>query len=372
VAKFDKRHFYPVILAGGRGTRFWPLSRKRLAKQLLPLNGSQTMIQETVARLAPDSLLGNFWIISNEDLRNNIIRQLPEVPRQQVIAEPLGRNTAPAIGLAAFLLLRTDPKAIIGMFPSDHVIGDQRRFRRDLKDAAAIAAAGENIVVMGIDPTRPETGYGYIETGNKADGALRVRRFTEKPKLERAVEFLKAGNYFWNSGMFVWSAATLAAALREHLPKTAPLLEEIADAYGTRKFPETFRRLYPKCENISIDFAVLEPRSAKGEQESNIFCIRAGFGWNDLGSWTALHEHRMAMTNKDRERGNHVEALRSFTLDAEGNYLHAPGKFVAAVGVKNLVVVETEDALLVTTRERAQDVGKIVAFLDEKKYTELT
>ena len=372
MTKFDKRHFYPVILAGGRGTRFWPLSRKRLAKQLLPLNSRQTMIQETVARLAPVSLPANFWIISNQDLRKNIIRQLPQLPPRQVIAEPLGRNTAPAIGLAAFLLLRQDPKAVIGMFPSDHVIGDQRRFRRDLAEAVAIAAAGENIVVMGIDPTRPETGYGYIETGETMGGALRVRRFTEKPKLDRAVEFLRAGNFFWNSGVFVWSAATLAAALCEHLPKTAPLLEEIAAAYGTRRFTEIFRRLYPKCENISVDYAVLEPRSAKGERQSNIFCIRAGFGWNDLGSWASLHEHRMMTAKLDLERGNHVEATRSFILDAEGNYLHAPGKFVAAVGVKNLVVVVTDDALLVTTRARAQDVGKIVSFLDEKKLTELT
>ena len=361
-----------MILAGGRGTRFWPLSRKRLAKQLLPLNSRQTMIQETVARLAPVSLPANFWIISNQDLRKNIIRQLPQLPPRQVIAEPLGRNTAPAIGLAAFLLLRQDPKAVIGMFPSDHVIGDRSRFRRDLAEAVAIAAAGENIVVMGIDPTRPETGYGYIETGETMGGALRVRRFTEKPKLDRAIEFLRAGNFFWNSGVFVWSAATLAAALCEHLPKTALLLEEIAAAYGTRRFTEIFRRLYPKCENISVDYAVLEPRSAKGERQSNIFCIRAGFGWNDLGSWASLHEHRMMTAKLDLERGNHVEATRSFILDAEGNYLHAPGKFVAAVGVKNLVVVVTDDALLVTTRARAQDVGKIVSFLDEKKLTELT
>jgi mannose-1-phosphate guanylyltransferase len=372
VGKFDKRHFYPVILAGGRGTRFWPLSRKRLAKQLLPLNSSKTMIQETVARLAPNSRLENFWIISNEDLRRNILRQLPELPPGQVIAEPIGRNTAPAIGLAAFLLLRTDPKAVIGMFPSDHVIADQSSFRNNLAEAVAIAAAGENIVVMGIDPTRPETGYGYIETGKKSGSALQVRRFMEKPKLERAVEFLEAGNFFWNSGMFVWSASTLAAALREHLPKTAPLLEQIADAYGTRRFSETFRRLYPKCENISIDYAVLEPRSAKGEQQSNIFCVRANFGWNDLGSWSALHEHRVMTAKRKPEDGNHIEAPSSFILDAQGNYLHAPGRFVAAVGVKDLVVVVTDDALLVTTLSRAQDVGKIVSFLDEKKLTDLT
>jgi len=160
--------------------------------------------------------------------------------------------------------------------------------------------------------------------------------------------------------------------LREHLPKTAPLLEKIAAAYGTRSFAETFRKLYPRCESISVDYAVLEPRSAKGEDGSSIFCVPAAFPWNDLGSWTALHEHRMTTAKGDRERGNHVEASRSFMLDAEGNYLHSPGKFVAAVGVKNLVVVETTDALLITTRDRAQDVGKIVSFLDAKKITELT
>jgi mannose-1-phosphate guanylyltransferase len=169
--------------------------------------------------------------------------------------------------------------------------------------------------------------------------------------------------------MFLWSARTLANALREHLPKTAPLLEQIAAAFGTRKFSATFRRLYPKCENISIDYAVLEPRSSKGEQKSNIFCLPANFGWNDLGSWTALHEHHVAKVLP--LDGNLVSGAGVFTLNAAGNFIHAPGKFVAAVGVNNLVVVETEDALLITTREQAQDVGKIVKYLDENKLHKL-
>ena len=363
-------HFYPVILAGGRGTRFWPLSRKRRAKQLLALDGKQTMIQQTVARLAPMAGPSRFWIITNNDLRPAILRQLPKLPPKQIIAEPCGRNTAPAIGLAAFLLLRHDPDAVLGLFPSDHVIADPAQYRGTLSRGIEIAAAGDNIVVLGIRPTRPETGYGYIESGAPDhDGALRVRRFTEKPDLAKARQFFEAGNYFWNSGLFLWRADTLANALREHLPNTAPLLEKIAAAYGTRKFAHTFRKLYPKCENISIDYAVLEPRSTRGEGQSHIFCLPSDFGWNDLGSWTALHEHHAAKVKPGD--GSRVSASGSFALDAKNNYVHAPGKFVALVGVSNLVIVETEDALLITTLDQSQDVGKVVKHLDEKKLKKL-
>jgi mannose-1-phosphate guanylyltransferase len=363
-------NFYPVILAGGRGTRFWPLSRKKRAKQLLALDGKQTMIQQTVARLLPLASAKKFWIITNEDLRTAIAKQLPKLQKAQVLAEPVGRNTAPAIGLAAFLLLRENPEAVIGMFPSDHVIADEKRYRETLERGIEIAAAGANIVVLGIRPTRAETGYGYIEAGSGFQGAaLRVRRFTEKPDAKTAAEFVAAGNYFWNSGMFLWSARTLADALREHLAKTATLLEEIAAAFGTRKFAATFRKLYPKCENISVDYAVLEPRSAKGEEAGNIFCLPADFGWNDLGSWTALHEHHTAKSSPPE--GNLVAAFGVFLLNARGNYIYSPGKFVAAVGVSDLVVVETPDALLITTRQHAQDVGKVVKYLDEKKLHKL-
>ena len=363
-------HFYPVILAGGRGTRFWPLSRKRRAKQLLALDGKHTMIQQTVARLAPMAAPSRIWIITNDDLRPAILRQLPKLHANEIIAEPVGRNTAPAIGLAAFLLLRHDPEAVLGLFPSDHVIADPAQYRATLSRGIEIAAVGENMVVLGIRPTRPETGYGYIEAGAPDhDGSLRVRRFTEKPDLGLARRLLDAGNYFWNSGMFLWRADTLANALREHLPNTAPLLEKIAAAYGTRKFAETFRKLYPKCENISIDYAVLEPRSAKGEAQSRIFCLPSDFGWNDLGSWTALHEHQLAKAK--RGGGNQGSTSGRFTLNAQNNYVHALGKFVALVGVSNLVIVETEDALLITTLDQSQDVGKVVKYLDEKKLHKL-
>ncbi len=363
-------HFYPVILAGGRGTRFWPLSRKKRAKQLLALDGKQTMIQQTVARLLPLAPAKQFWVITNDDSRAQILRQLPKLRREQIVAEPVGRNTAPAIGLAAFILQRIDPDAVLGLFPSDHVIADRESYRQVLQEGIRIASSDENTVVLGVQPTRVETGYGYIEVGPPSTGnSRRVRRFTEKPDAERAAEFISAGNFFWNSGMFLWSARTLTNALAEHLPKTAAALKKIADSYGTRAFASTLRRLYPKCENISVDYGILEPRSAKGEQASNIFCLPADFGWNDLGSWTALHEHHTSRhAGKD---GNLISAQGIFTLNASGNYVHAPGKFVAVVGVRDIVVVETDDALLVTTRENSQDVGKIVKHLDEKKLKKL-
>ena len=235
------------------------------------------------------------WIITNGDLRRNIARQLKALPGKQIVAEPVGRNTAPAIGLAAFILHRQNPDAVLGLFPSDQVIEKEKQFRKDLQTGIALAAAGDNIVVMGVKPTRPETGYGYIETGVVYLGEVsRVRSFHEKPVKEVAERFLAAGNFYWNSGMFLWSAKTLVSALQKHLPSTAALLEQIAAAWNTRKFDDTLRKLYPKCEDKSVDYAILEPRSSTGEQGSNIFCIPADWGWNDLGSWAAHFEHRIA------------------------------------------------------------------------------
>jgi len=362
-----KKHFYPVIVAGGRGTRFWPRSRARAAKQVLALEGRRTMIQQTVIRLESLAPAKNFWVITNGALRPAIARQLPALAPRQILAEPSGRNTAPAAGLAAFLLLRRDPEAVMGIFPADHMIGDEKNFRRAVQKAASLAAVGANLVVMGIRPTRPETGYGYIETGRKsARGLLRVRRFTEKPGPQKAWRFLRSRKYLWNSGMFLWRAQTLAQALHRHLPRTAALLEEIAAAWGTRRFEGVFRRLYPRCQAISVDYAVLEPQSALGESASGLVCLPADFGWNDLGSWAALYEHQVAARRADGAR-NVVDAAGRFTLDASGNYVFAPGKFVAALGVRDLVVVETPDALLVTTRGRSQDVSRVVQHLEQKK-----
>ncbi len=364
--------FRPIILAGGSGTRFWPRSRKARAKQILALDGERTMIQRTVDRLAPIAAASSVWVITNDLLSHTICGQLDLLPQGQVVCEPVARNTAPAAGLAAFLLEKENPEAVLGMFPADHVIADEPGFLTVIERAIGLAAAGENMVVLGVTPHRAETGYGYIETGDSMpDGALRVRRFTEKPNQEKAEEFVAAGNYHWNSGIFIWSARTLANAVREHLPETAPLLEQIVAAHGTPSFDKVFAELYPRCENISVDYAILEPRSAKGEHHSNLFCLPANFGWNDLGSWAALYEHQVDQMKAGDSSGNVSESLGLVAIDASRNYVFSPNKTVAVVGVKDIVVVETEDAILITTRHHSQDVGKVVKELAAKGRTEL-
>jgi mannose-1-phosphate guanylyltransferase len=363
--------FRPIILAGGSGTRFWPRSRRARAKQVLALDGERTMIQRTLDRLAPLANARDVWVITNSLLSGAICTQLDTVPEEQVVCEPAARNTAPAAGLAAFLMEKLHPGAVLGVFPSDHVIADEEAFVATISRAVQVAAAGENMVVLGIEPTRPETGYGYIETGSALeDGILRVRRFLEKPNAEKAEEFVAAGNYYWNSGMFVWSATTLANAVREYLPETAPLLEEITAAWGTPTFKKVFDELYPKCENISVDYAVLEPRSAKGETRSHLFCLPARFGWSDLGSWAALHEFQVEHKAAD-DAGNVMETAGAVVLNARNNYVFSPKRFIALVGVEDLVVVETEDALLITTRHHSQDVGKVVKELAARGHEEL-
>lgn len=370
--------FAAVVLAGGSGTRFWPRSRRARPKQVLTLEGDRSMIQHTVERIEPMVGPDQLWIVTNELLAGTIKDQLPDVPRDHILREPAARNTAPACGLAAFLLERASPERVIGIFPSDHTIGNAKRFRQVVCAAAEIASRGERMVVLGVPPTRPETGYGYIELGDavtvlskgrEAIPVRRVKRFTEKPDKVHARRFVRSGNYAWNSGMFLWSARTLANAIREHAPAMAPLLEKIAAAWGTPKFERVFAELYPKCESISIDYAVLEPRSAKGELEAEIYCLPADFAWNDLGSWAALHEH--VAEHREVQNANVVEAKHDVQIGSSGCYVFSPGKTVALVGVKDLVVVETDDAILITTREGSQDVGRVVAELKERGRSEL-
>jgi mannose-1-phosphate guanylyltransferase len=355
------RHHYGLILAGGRGTRFWPRSRQRSAKQVLNVVGERSLIQATVDRLSPIIAPQRLWVLTNDYLRDIIIRQLPEVPRNQILAEPMQRNTAPAIGLAAHILHSADPDAVMGVFPSDHVIGKTPPYRAVVKAAFRGAAAG-HLMVVGIQPRWPETGYGYIEfpRGSAIGGpeALTVRSFREKPEKARAKRYVAAGNYYWNSGMFFWRADVLLQQLRRHLPKTATVLASLP-RFGARNFGARLKQAFPLCDNISIDYAVLE-------KADEVRGIAAGdFGWNDVGSWNAVYE----LLERD-EFGNAI-ALESIALDSHNNFVDARGKVVALVGVRDLIVVDTPDALLVASRDRAQEVGEIVKALEKRNRHDL-
>lgn len=347
---------YALVMAGGRGTRFWPRSRKRRAKQVLPVVGEESLIRQTFARLRPMVAPERFLIIASTHLQEEIRRQLPEVPPEQVIAEPCQRNTAPCIGLAARILLERDRDAVMGVFPADHVIAREEAFRRVLERARRAAARG-SLVVLGIKPRWPETGYGYIEfpkDGRTAGGPVTVRRFREKPDLTTAKRFLRAGNFYWNSGMFLWKASVIDQALRQHLPRTAAALDKIGGDLPDAGFAERLARHFSDCDNISIDYAVLE-------KAENIVGFRCGdLGWNDVGSWNAVYD----LLPHDKQ-GN-VARSEALFHEAAGSYVDAPGKLVALVGVEDLIVVETDDALLVTRRDRAQDVGEVVKKLEKQ------
>jgi mannose-1-phosphate guanylyltransferase len=348
-------HCYALILAGGRGTRFWPRSRRRSAKQVLNVVGRRSLIQATVDRLAPLIPPARIWILTNDHLRDTIVGQLPEVPAEQVLAEPAQRNTAPAIGLAARVLSSIDPGAIMGVFPSDHVVGKPARYRAMVRAAFKGAAAGR-LMLVGIQPRWAETGYGYVEfppgTEPGARQPLPVRRFHEKPTPARARRYLAAGNYYWNSGMFFWRTEVVLEELGRRLPKTATLLASLP-AFGDAHFSARLKKVFPLCENISIDFAVME----KSDNVSGI--AAADFGWNDVGSWNAVYD----LLGRDRQ-GNSI-GPDSVCLDSHNNFVDARGKMVALLGVRNLIVVDTPDALLVASRNRAQQVGDVVKALEK-------
>jgi mannose-1-phosphate guanylyltransferase len=353
-------HYYAVILAGGRGTRFWPRSRKRSAKQVLNVVGERSLIQATVDRLTPLVAPDRIWILTNDHLREAIVHQLAEVPKRQILTEPMQRNTAPAIGLAAHILHSIDADAVMGVFPSDHVIGRTGAYRATLRAAYKSAAAGR-LMVVGIPPRWPETGYGYIEfpkRGRKPGTVMPVLEFHEKPTLPKAKRYMAAGNYYWNSGMFFWRADVLMDELRRHLPKTATVLAALP-RFGSRKFGDGLKSAFPLCENISIDYAVLE----KSDKVSGI--PAADFGWNDVGSWNAVYEL------VPRDGCGNVIARESVCLDAHNNFVDACGKTVALLGVEDLIVVDTPDALLVASRDRAQQVGEIVKTLEKRERHEL-
>jgi mannose-1-phosphate guanylyltransferase len=357
---------HAIILAGGRGTRFWPRSRTRTPKQLLNIAGKETMLQQTVARLRALVPPDRIWTVTNAEQAAAVRKQLPAAARKHVLSEPVGRNTAAAIALGAINVrhaARGD--ALLAVLPADHYIGQPKRYLEIVSDALDVAREPGRMVVLGIPPTRPDTGFGYIERmvenlHAKGFPVFAVRRFAEKPALQVAKEYFGSGRYHWNAGMFFWRVSTFLENLQRHLPKTHAALESLSVHIGKRSYGRKLRAVYPKLENISVDYAILE-RATHADGPPGVFEIPAEIGWSDIGSWAAVYELIA------KQVGENVLAGDGHALDAAGNFLWSPSKFVAAIGVRDLVVVETPDALLICPRDRAQDVGKIVKWLEEQR-----
>ena len=341
------KNLHAVILAGGSGTRFWPVSRQNRPKQFLTLVGKESRLRRTIRRVAPKVLAENVWIVANRRYQKEIKRHTSGlgVRASQILWEPKGKNTAPAIGWAAERIHARDPRAVMVVLPSDHLIQNARAFLNAL-DKAVRLARQDQLVTFGIVPTRPETGYGYLKT-KKAGGILRVERFIEKPDLARAKQFVKNGAYLWNSGMFVWKTETILEAFRKYLPSVYASLREPIGARGN------MLKAWPKLPAISIDYGILE-------KAKNVAAIAADIGWSDLGSWESLAE----ILPKDKT-GNSLKGNVT-ALDCRNTLVWANERLVAAVGVQDMIVIDTPDALLVCPKHRSQDVKKLVEMLKRR------
>jgi mannose-1-phosphate guanylyltransferase len=352
-------------MAGGSGTRFWPRSTQAQPKQFLKLFGERTMLQSTVDRILPVVPSDRIWIVTNDRYVDLVSEQLPGVPKANIIGEPVAKNTAPCVALAAALIREQDPSATMVVLPADHLISQPERFRSILQTAAAKAEQQETLVTIGIKPDRPETGYGYIEfdkdDGESIEGneVKRVIQFREKPDEETAREFIDSGNFLWNSGMFIWRISTILNEFRRHQPEIYEQVEQLTPAIATDHQKKAVNAFYHGCPSISIDYGIME-------HAETVYVVPGEFGWNDVGSWRAVYDLR----EKD-EQGNVIQSEQA-ELEASANNLiySESGKVVALVGVDNLAVVETDKAILVCNLDEAQGVKQIVEALKEKEETQ--
>ena len=357
---------YTVILAGGSGTRFWPLSRQRTPKQLISIFGGKSMLQRTVERVLPMQPK-RIIVVTNSLQVEESTRQLKEYTRSSridIIEEPVGRNTAPAIGLAASIIARYDPDGVMLTLPADHYIANEMEFHATVQRGLDAAMKGY-LVTMGIVPTRPETGYGYIEADSEfrgPEGPYPVKRFVEKPPLEKACEYLNSGNFYWNSGMFIWRVDAILDKISSLMPELTASLARLTfseDIWELDDLKPQIEEIYQRIKGESIDYGVME-------KADNVVVIPAKFGWSDVGSWSAIPE----VTENDSDGNVFIKSTGKISLDSSGCLVCAGGKFAALVGVKDLIVVDTDDALLVCAKERAQDVKHVVAEIEKKGLTE--
>jgi mannose-1-phosphate guanylyltransferase len=355
---------YPVVMAGGSGTRFWPLSRQDRPKQFLPLSGGTPLLVATVERLPPLAGLDRTYVVCGPVHAGPVRRMLPRLPRENVVVEPCARNTAPCVGLAALHVARRDPTGIMAVLPADHHIARPAAFRAALAAAARVARRG-SIVTIGVRPDRPETGFGYLKVGAPLDpsrssgklAAHAVERFVEKPDRTTAERYLADGSYLWNSGIFVFRADVILDEIRRVMPALGGALDRIGAALGTRRAARVLGEVFPGCPSISIDYGVME-------KSDRIAVVPADFGWNDVGSFAALSDVRP----RDRD-GNVVEG-EALVLDGRDNVVLASGgRPVAVIGMEDVIVADAGDAVLVCPRDRAQDVRKAVEELKRRGRT---
>ena len=364
---------FVIIMAGGRGERFWPVSREKTPKQLLRLLGDRSFLQQAVDRVVPLVPIKNIFIITNAAQAPEVRKQLPKLPKGNVIAEPCGRDTCAAVTLGAALVGARSTTGVMAVLPADHVIPDEKKFQQVLDDSFDLASRGQVIVTIGIKPTEPNTGYGYIHVGEPLPPPqgvkrykttfFRAERFVEKPNFDRALEYLNSGQYRWNAGMFIWSFVTVTQGLEKHQPDMAQACQRWFKVAHTPKLDKVLAREYPDIRKISIDYALME-------HAQNVVVADGAFEWDDLGSWTALSRHVKA----DPE-GNcavaefiHVDAARNVVYDARVKN-RTP---ITIVGLRDSIVVQTDDATLVAHKSQAQKVKELVAKLAaDKKYKKL-
>ena len=352
-------NLYAVIMAGGVGSRFWPRSKKKLPKQLLQIFGEQTMIQDTVMRLKGIIEDENIFVITNKEQKPEILKQLPQLPIENIIEEPFGRNTAACIGLGSIIIEKKAKDGVMIVLPADHIIRDADSFHKTIKRAAEFAYSSKGLITIGIKPTRPETGYGYIQIDETtvSENIFKVYTFAEKPNYATAVRFLESGDFFWNSGMFIWRADSILNEIEIFMPDLYENLNAIKGDFGTHQFENTLTNVYGKLRNISIDYGIME-------KSQKVYLTKGEFSWSDVGSWEEVYQLSEKNSSGNATVGN---IYVDMTIDS---YIYSPNKFAAVIGADNLIVINTEDALLVCRRDQTQEVKKIVDYLKLNKLTQ--
>ena len=351
---------FAVIMAGGVGSRFWPRSKERKPKQLIRIFGENTMIQDTIKRLNGLIKNENIFVITNKIQKMRVKEQLPHIPEENIIDEPFGKNTAACIGLASIIIKKKNSDAVTIILPSDHLINDEEEFRNCLLSAANFAYKSKGLVTIGITPTRPETGYGYIQFDEKEieKNIYQVLTFAEKPNLSTARRFIDSGDFLWNAGIFIWRTDVILNEIKKHLPDLYEGLMKLESFIGKQDFDKELVQVYGQLKSISIDYGVMEKTNI-------VYLTKADFYWNDVGNWNAVYE--ISQKNDD---GNAIIG-DVYAANTFGSYIFSPKKFTATIGVSNLVVIDTNESLLICHRDSAQDVRQVVDFLKMNKRTEL-